>query len=116
MISFVMRLAIEYAALEAPLSTFPVTARHSGRMSWQAKAPGTVTASDGGASVRMTRYTLPEAIRLQGLPAEFLADAPFTAQGKLQAVANGVPLPMGRAVARAVKRAMYPELAQEQLA
>jgi DNA (cytosine-5)-methyltransferase 1 len=42
----------------------------------------------------------------QGLPANFLAEAPFTASGKSHAVGNGVPLPMGRAVARAVKRAL----------
>lgn len=105
-VSYAMRLVIERAALEAPLTMFPVTARHSGRMSWQAKAPGTVTASDGGKSVRMNRYKLPEACRLQGLPEDFLDHAPFTAQAKLQAVANGVPLPMGRAIARAVKQAI----------
>ena len=33
---------------------------------------------------------------------DFLADAPFTAEGKLKAVANGVPIPMGRAIARAI--------------
>jgi hypothetical protein len=30
---------------------------------------------------------------------------PFRKDAKLKAVANGVPLPMGRAIARAVKRA-----------
>jgi hypothetical protein len=67
---------------------------------------GAVTSSDGGASVRMRRYRLPEACRLQGLPEDFLAEAPFTAQGKLQVVANGVPLPLGRALACAVKQAL----------
>lgn len=43
---------------------------------------------------------------LQGLPPDFLRFAPFTNEGKKKAIANGVPLPMGRAVARAVKRAM----------
>jgi DNA (cytosine-5)-methyltransferase 1 len=42
----------------------------------------------------------------QGLPEDFLQDAPFTAAGKSKAIGNGVPLPMGRAVARAVKRAL----------
>lgn len=67
---------------------------------------GSVTSSDGGASVRMRRYRLADACRLQGLPEDFLADAPFTAEGKLKAVANGVPIPMGRAIARAVKEAI----------
>ncbi len=51
--------------------------------------------------------TFSEACELQGLPREFLADAPFTYKGKRLMVGNGVPLPMGRAVARAVKRAIY---------
>jgi site-specific DNA-cytosine methylase len=59
----------------------------------------------------MTRYTVEEAIRLQGLPDGFLADAPFRRDGKLQAIANGVPLPMGRAIAQAVKRAFAQEVA-----
>jgi len=52
------------------------------------------------------RYRLTEACRLQGLPEDFLADSPFTADGKLKAVANGVPLPMGRALAKAVREAL----------
>lgn len=31
---------------------------------------------------------------------------PFTAVGKIKAVANGVPIPMGRAIARAVRQAI----------
>ena len=43
--------------------------------------------------------------RLQGLPADF--DLPgFTVSGKVRALGNGVPLPMGRAVAKAVKRVL----------
>lgn len=49
-----------------------------------------------------------EALRLTGLPPDFLAEAPFTVAGKIHAVGNGVPLAMGRAVAQAVKRAMGP--------
>lgn len=49
-------------------------------------------------------------LRVQGLPADFLADAPFTVAGKHKAVGNGVPLPMGRAVARAVRKAMGYEI------
>jgi DNA (cytosine-5)-methyltransferase 1 len=49
-------------------------------------------------------------LRQQGLPPDFLSDAPFTAGGKSHAVGNGVPLPMGRAVARAVKAAMFAEV------
>lgn len=56
------------------------------------------------------RVTLAEMCRKQGLPANFLEDAPFSEGGKKKMVGNGVPLSMGRAVARAVKKAMYPEL------
>jgi DNA (cytosine-5)-methyltransferase 1 len=59
------------------------------------------------------RFRYPDACRYQGLPEDFLADAPFTAEGKLKAVANGVPLPMGRAIARAVRRAMGLPLREE---
>jgi site-specific DNA-cytosine methylase len=68
--------------------------------------PGAVTLSDGGASKRMWRYGIAEALELQGLPPDFLEDAPFTVDGKRRAIANGVPLPMGRAVAAAVLRAV----------
>ena len=57
--------------------------------------------------------TLRDAIRLQGLPDDFLSEAPFTLHGKLAAVGNGVPIPMGRAVARAVKRALGIETKSE---
>jgi DNA (cytosine-5)-methyltransferase 1 len=50
--------------------------------------------------------TLEASLRLQGLPPAFLADAPFTVAGKIKAVGNGVPMAMGRAVARAVKQAL----------
>ena len=49
----------------------------------------------------LTRY-----IRWQGLPVDFLADAPFTVAGKVRVVGNGVPLPLGRAIAHAVKAAL----------
>lgn len=42
----------------------------------------------------------------QGFPAEMLDEAPFSESGKRQMIGNGVPLPMGRAIARAVKRAL----------
>lgn len=61
---------------------------------------------EGKAAGGEGRYRLADALRLQGLPQDFLDDAPFTAEGKLKAVANGVPLPMGRAIARAVKEAI----------
>jgi DNA (cytosine-5)-methyltransferase 1 len=68
----------------------------------------------GGSGKIKRRYTtrraapaLHDILRLQGLPETFLADAPFTAAGKAQALGNGVPLPMGRAVAQAVRKAIH---------
>src|SRR5688572_266085 len=47
---------------------------------------------------------------LQGLPPDF--DLPgFTVRAKCKAIGNGVPLPMGRAVARAVREALGLEVA-----
>lgn len=66
---------------------------------------GTVTSSQGGRSARMQRYSIADAARLQGFPPDFLTDAPFTQQGKLQAIANAVPLPLARALAAAIQRA-----------
>jgi DNA (cytosine-5)-methyltransferase 1 len=54
--------------------------------------------------------TWQENARLQGLSPEWIADAeantPFTVHGFKKGIGNGVPLPMGRAVAKAVKRAL----------
>lgn len=47
---------------------------------------------------------------LQGLPPDFDIP-PFTMAAKGRAVGNGVPLPMGRAIARAVKEALAREAA-----
>lgn len=68
-----------------------------------------VTSANGGNEkygVHTHGYSVPDAAKYQGLPEDFLSDAPFTKHGKLKCIANGVPLPMGRAIARAVKRAM----------
>lgn len=51
--------------------------------------------------------TWPAALEAQGLPIDFLAESPFTWSGKWTVVGNGVPLPMGRAIARAVKEATH---------
>jgi DNA (cytosine-5)-methyltransferase 1 len=52
-----------------------------------------------------TRKELARAVRLQGLPPDFSLPS-FTVEAAIRAVGNGVPLPMGRAVARAVKAAL----------
>lgn len=62
-----------------------------------------------GVECRLRNRSLPEQCRLQGLPEDFLEDAPFTKRGKEIAIGNGVPLPMGRAVAKAVLKALQRE-------
>jgi DNA (cytosine-5)-methyltransferase 1 len=52
------------------------------------------------------RRSWAEMCELQGLSPTFLNDSPLTADGKKAALGNGVPLPMGRAIAKAVKRAV----------
>lgn len=52
------------------------------------------------------RRSIEELAELQGLPRETLASAPFTAAGKAQVIGNAVPLPMARAVAKAVGKAL----------
>ena len=53
-----------------------------------------------------TKVNYEKAALGQGLPADFLAEAPFTVAGKIKCIGNGVPLPMGRAIARAVRKAI----------
>jgi DNA (cytosine-5)-methyltransferase 1 len=65
---------------------------------------------------RLRNRTLAKLCELQGLPPDFLTDAPFTKSEKERVVGNGVPLPMGRAVAKAVKRALGIELPVSQAA
>ncbi len=52
------------------------------------------------------RRSWAECCRLQGLPADFLAEAPFTISGKREVLGNGVPLQMGGMIAKAVKEAL----------
>lgn len=49
-------------------------------------------------------------LELQGFPPTLLDKAPFTDSGKRKVIANGVSFEMGRALARAVKRAMEKEM------
>jgi len=52
---------------------------------------------------RMASYHLKEMCELQGLPADF--DLPgFTMQAKYEVIGNAVPLSMGRAIAKAIKK------------
>src|SRR5215831_14578628 len=67
-----------------------------------------VTAVHGGDNSKQYVYSLEDACELQGLPRDFTEHMPFRKDMKLKVVANGVPIPMGRAIARAVKRVAWP--------
>jgi DNA (cytosine-5)-methyltransferase 1 len=76
-----------------------VTASHGGERRTHCKKGAT-----GGA---ITRYPLPRALELQGCPPDFFGPrSPFTKHAQLKMIAEGVPLPMGRAIAKAVKQAI----------
>lgn len=71
----------------------------------------TVTGSHAGSRRRMKgnieHLSVAETLQRQGLEPDFYGDRPpFTVDGQRRMVANGVPIPMGRAVARAVKQAL----------
>lgn len=70
-------------------------------------APTTVLAGHGPVGRGGKKWTvtppISEISRLQGLPEDFLDDSPFTTHGKRQLIGNGVPLPLGRAIAKAIK-------------
>lgn len=63
-----------------------------------------------GSRAKEPTRSLADMLDLQGFPREMLDDQPFTVGAAKQMVGNGVPLPMGRAVAAAVARAMGYEL------
>jgi DNA (cytosine-5)-methyltransferase 1 len=100
---------IEVLALHTPNPELAVLASGGHR-----EVPAAIGGSGLKKRTRKTRHTgrhlsgdyFRKALRLQGLSEGFLSEAPFTVEGKIKAVGNGVPLPMGRAVARAVKQAM----------
>ena len=64
-----------------------------------------------GSRSREPRRSLPDMLELQGFPRDMLDHCPLTVAGAMKAIGNGVPLPMGRAIARAVKRALDSEAA-----
>jgi DNA (cytosine-5)-methyltransferase 1 len=111
-----LKLNPVFAAIDAPLSTqaitssgarVPVKIGGSGKLKASLKPP-TVTASDTPGPGRRGKgnyMTWQEKARLQGLPDDFDIP-PFKVEAKHAAIGNGVPLPMGRAVARAVKQAI----------
>lgn len=102
------RLPVQTLALETATFEPAVTASAGGRRAVAVyDANGRVRGKQGDADWhRLKGRSLARMCELQGLPPDFLKDAPFTDAGKRVVVANGVPLPMGRAIAQAVVRAI----------
>lgn len=110
-------LAVEWSALcviepeptvcaSGGAAPIPVKIGGSGKIKRSFTARHLATRKGASAMGFKTEGYLRDAIRNQGLPPDFLHGAPFTVAGKIKLVGNGVPLPMGRAIARAVKRAL----------
>lgn len=115
-------LHIEIACLEAPLFAPAVLASGDSGIAYEerrrvAKRGTTVLAGHGSVG-REVGYqgnqTIEESCRLQGLPEDFTEHMPFTMHGKRSVIGNGVPIFMGRAIARAVKQAAPAPTGQEQ--
>lgn len=107
------KLPIEYAALHAQdleVSALagggsrerPVALGGSGKPKRYGNPGKRSAIGCGGSSAGKLALNL----RQQGLPERFLSEQPFTVSAKAKMIGNGVPLPMGRAVARAVRRAL----------
>ena len=60
----------------------------------------------GSADFSLPPRTIPEMLELQGLPPDYLDHQPWTMQAKRKMIGNAVPLPMARAVAQAVRKAV----------
>lgn len=65
-----------------------------------ANPPKKALNSGGPPGNYVNNKTLKYCMTLQGLPEDFLDKAPFTVEGKQKVIGNGVPLPMGRAIAK----------------
>jgi DNA (cytosine-5)-methyltransferase 1 len=110
-LSALLAFRVEMLALHTPNPKPAVIAASGGRTP-RYNSPGKLTRRYRSGEIYKTR-DLRAMCCDQGLPAEFLESSPLTAVGKRQAVGNGVPLPMGRAVAKAVRQAMGYELLTE---
>ena len=55
---------------------------------------------------KASRTIVAESLRLQGLSPDFFQHSPLTIEGQQKVIGNGVPLPLGRAVASAVRAAL----------
>jgi len=101
---------IDFSVFEPLEWEYAVTAAGSG-----GGAPVPVRQLKGGKTKSALRQpksrpntrTVKEYLTLQGLPDDlFDKDTPFTVAGQRMMVGNGVPLPMGRSIAKAIREAL----------
>lgn len=110
-----LRLAIETQALEPSTFKPAVTTNSGGRRAVIAfDDNGRVRGKQGHADdMRLRNRPIEEMAADQGVPEGWIGrlkeHGAFTAQALKIGVGNGVPLPMGRAIAKAVKRAIQAE-------
>ncbi len=93
-----LRLPVDVPALVSADSGSERTVSGKGAVDWK------------GSRAREGSRSLAEMLALQGFPPDLLEHCPVTVRAAKEAVGNGVPLPMGRAIARAVKRALESEV------
>ena len=97
-------LAIEVALFEHPDWEYAVVGKAGGHLLLAGGKPKSRRVTERMLAAH--HRPLARLCELQGLPPTFLDTMPFTKAAKREAIANGVPLPMGRAIARAVRNAM----------
>lgn len=93
-----------------PGCRMPGAPLHGGRAHRMPAVTGAHAGAKRPKGGHLVRYRLPEAMRLQGCPPEMVEQFgehhPFRADAALKMIANGVPVPLGRALARAIKAAL----------
>lgn len=100
------KLHYQLAALDHPHFEFRVCASDWRRGQPVALLAGGKKKANRRGALSTRHRKLEDALELQGLPRDFFAHSPFTRKGCGEMLGNGVPLPMGRALAQAIKRAL----------
>lgn len=73
------------------------------------KSAGGYPYRKGSLAARGRSRDILDILRLQGLPEDFFAHSPFTKKAQIEMLGNGVPMFMGRELARAVREAIAPK-------
>jgi len=96
--------AVQAVAGDAP--SVPVAMGGSGKRKATAVAGKAGTLEQWTPGEKEPRRDMAEMLRLQGLPGDWLDHQPWTMSAKRKIVGNGVAVPMGRQLARAIREAM----------